>query len=115
MLEQLQAIAGREVQVELADGGAWSDASLLRDDVLGAYRTALHKRFPGAPIVPSMSAYGTDSVYTRAAGIPSYGVAGMWGYIGEPMGIHGLNERIPVKAFHDHIDISEEMIRELAR
>lgn len=27
---------------------------------------------------------------------------------------HGLDERIPVKSFHDDIDIWEDMLRELA-
>lgn len=113
--EQLQRIAGEEVKVELVDGGVWSDASPLRDDVVNAYRAAIQKRFPGAPVAPSMSAGGTDSVFTRAAGIPSYGVGGWWGYVSEPSGIHGLNERMLVDAYHGHIDIWEDMLRQLTK
>lgn len=113
--QQLQRIAGDEVKIELIDGGISSEPSPLRADVVGAYRSAIQKRFPGAAVTPSMSAGGTDSVFTRTAGIPSYGVGGWWSYLGEPSGIHGLNERILVEAFHGHIDIWEEMIRELAK
>jgi acetylornithine deacetylase/succinyl-diaminopimelate desuccinylase-like protein len=49
----------------------------------------------------------------RAAGIPTYGVGGLWGYVGEPLGAHGLDERIGIEAFHDQIDIWEAMLREL--
>jgi acetylornithine deacetylase/succinyl-diaminopimelate desuccinylase-like protein len=113
-LAELQAIAGKEVKVEMVDGGVWSSPSPLRDDVVGAYTRVVRKRFEGVPVLPSMSAGATDGIYTRAAGIPTYGVGGLWTYLGEPTGTHGLNERIPVKAFHDQIDMWEEMLRELA-
>lgn len=112
---ELQAIAGKEVQVELAAGGDWSEPSPIRDDVVTAYRNAVSKRFPDASIVPSMSAGATDAVFIRGAGIPTYGVGGLWSYIGQPLGSHGLNERVGVEAFHDQIDIWEEMLRELTR
>jgi len=111
---ELQAIAGKEVKVELASGGTWSEASPLRDDVLTAFREAVAKRFPGAAIVPYMSAGATDGVHIRAAGIPTYGVGGLWSYVGEDTGSHGLNERVASRAFHDEIDIWEEMLRMLA-
>ena len=61
-----------------------------------------------------MSAGATDAVFTRAANIPTYGVGGLWGYIGEPLGSHGLDERILAKSFHDQIDIWEVMLKDLA-
>ncbi|MDH4106254.1 MAG: M20/M25/M40 family metallo-hydrolase, partial [Gammaproteobacteria bacterium] len=113
--QELQAIAGKEVTVEMAGGGVWSDPSPLRDDVVNAYRNAVQQRFPGAPIVPGMSAGATDATFLRGAGIPTYGVAGLWGYVGESYGTHGLNERVTIEGFHDQIDIMENMVRELAQ
>jgi acetylornithine deacetylase/succinyl-diaminopimelate desuccinylase-like protein len=115
VLQELQAIAGKDVKVEIAMGGDWSAPSPLRDDVLTAYRNAVTQRFPEAPIVPGMSAGATDAVYIRGAGIPTYGVSGLWSFVGETSGAHGLNERVGVQAFHDQIDIWEHMLRELAR
>ena len=114
ILKELQAIAGNEVTVTRADVGSWAPPSAPRDDVTSAFRKAIQAKFPGAPIIPSMSAGATDGVFTRAAGIPTYGVAGLWGYSTEPLGIHGLDERIPAKSFHDSIDVLEMMLRELA-
>jgi acetylornithine deacetylase/succinyl-diaminopimelate desuccinylase-like protein len=113
--QELQAIAGKEVKVELAAGGTWAGPSPLRDDVLTAYRNAVQKRFPGAPIVPGMSAGATDATFLRGEGIPTYGIAGLWSYVGESNGTHGLNERVNVEGFHDQIDIMENMVRELAQ
>ncbi len=114
VLKELQTIAGKEVTVSLADGGISAPPSKPREDVTGAFRKAVQVKLPGAPVVHSMSAGATDSVFTRAAGIPTYGVAGLWSVIGEPLGFHGLDERIPVKAFHDSIDVLESMLRDLA-
>lgn len=113
--QELQAIAGKEVKVELAGGGDWSEPSPIRDDVLTAFRNAVWKHFPDAPIVPSMSAGATDAIYMRGVGIPTYGVSGLWGFVGEPHGAHGLNERVNIEGFHDQIDIMESMVRELAQ
>ena len=114
VMKELQAIAGKEVAVSRADVGSWAPPSPPRADVTDAYRKAVHAKFPGAPIIPSMSAGATDGVFTRANGIPTYGVAGFWGVIGEPLGIHGLDERLPVRSFHDGIDVLESMLRDLA-
>ena len=72
-----------------------SDASPLRDDVLQAVRKAVDANFKGLPVVPGMSSGATDSLYFRAAGIPSYGVSGAY-VRPEDDYSHGLNERVPV-------------------
>ena len=43
-----------------------------------------------------MSAGASDAIYIRGAGIPTYGVDGIWGYLGEPLGSHGLEADVPV-------------------
>ena len=114
ILKELQVLAGKEVTVTQSDGGDWAPPSPPREDVTNAFRKAMQAKLPGAAIIPSMSPGATDGLFTRAAGIPTYGVAGLWSYIGEPLGGHGLDERIPAKAFHDSIDVLEMMLRELA-
>ena len=114
VMKELQAIAGKEVTVTRADVSSWAPPSPMREDVVGAFRKAVQAKHPGASVIPNMSAGATDGVFTRAAGIPTYGVAGLWGYIGEPWGIHGLDERVLAKGFHDSIDILEMMLRDLA-
>lgn len=112
---ELRQIAGEGVEVEQTDSfGASTPASPLRADVVGAYTRAVHKRFPDMPIVPSMSTGATDGVFFRGIGIPVYGVGGEWIVIPDDERAHGLDERIPVKSFHDNIAIWEDMLRELA-
>lgn len=114
IMKELQGIAGKEVTVTRADVGSWAPPSPMREDVVNSFRKAVQAKHPGAPVIPNMSAGATDGVFTRAAGIPTYGVAGLWGYISEPWGIHGLDERVLAKGFHDSIDVLEMMLRDLA-
>jgi acetylornithine deacetylase/succinyl-diaminopimelate desuccinylase-like protein len=60
------------------DGSIDAPASPLRPDVMAAVTKAVHARYPGLPIVPSMSAGATDSMFFRALGVPAYGVAGLF-------------------------------------
>ena len=111
---ELQAIAGPDVAVTVADRSPQSDASPIRDDVLEAYRAAVATRFPNAPIVPAMSAGATDGSYLRNAGIPVYGVGGYWGIVGEAEGAHGLDERVLIEGFHGQVPIWVDILRRLA-
>ena len=111
----LQTIAGQHVEVSLMEGsGAWSDPSPIDEALFAAYSRALAVRFPDAPIIPFMSAGATDAIFTRAAGIPTYGIGGTWGISGEASGAHGLDERVLVEGFHGGVDIWEALLRDLA-
>lgn len=112
--QQLQQLAGPDVQVTTGDTSQETDATPLRDDVTAAYKAALATRFKDAPLLPFMSAGATDGAYLRAAGIPVYGFGGLWGIVSEPEGAHGLDERVLVDGFHGQVPIWEEMLRRVA-
>ena len=112
----LQNIAGREVTItRYENDGIASPPSPLREDVFGAITRSVQHRFPDAKVIPEMSAGATDGLFLRAAGIPVYGASALWGVVGEPLGVHGLDERVRVEAFHDDIDHWERILRELAK
>ncbi len=112
--QQLQSIAGQDVTVALVDSSPASDVSPMRADIVEAYRAAVGTRFPGANIVSAMSPGATDGAFLRTAGIPVYGVGGIWGYLNEPSGIHGLDERVLIEGFHGQVPIWEDILRRLA-
>ena len=109
----LQRVAGKDVTVTLNTESSTpaTDVSPLRDDLVTAYRDAVRTRFPDATIIPVQSAGATDGAYLRSAGIPVYGVGGLWGYLTEPSNAHGLNERVVVDGFHDQVPIIADLIR----
>ena len=82
-------------KVTVLDDPAFSDASPLRPDVVQAVTKAVQARYPGLEVTPSMSAGATDGLIFRAAGVPAYGVSGLF-QKSEDSFAHGLNERIPV-------------------
>jgi acetylornithine deacetylase/succinyl-diaminopimelate desuccinylase-like protein len=97
---QLQRLAGAGIQIEQIDAAFASDASPLREDVLSAVRAAVHAVYPNAGVSPGMSAGATDGVYFRGAGIPTYGVGGVFMKLDDDFA-HGLNERVPVDGFYN--------------
>jgi acetylornithine deacetylase/succinyl-diaminopimelate desuccinylase-like protein len=68
------------------------------------------KMWPGVPVTPSMSAGATDGAFLTPAGIPTYGVSGMFG---DPdgNGAHGLNERLRVKSVYDGRDFLYQVVK----
>jgi acetylornithine deacetylase/succinyl-diaminopimelate desuccinylase-like protein len=63
--------------------------------VLGPIEALSAEIWPGVPVVPTLEAGATDATYLNAAGIPAYGVSGL--FFDPDLGhIHGLNERIGV-------------------
>ena len=111
---ELQSVAGQDVTVTMVDPPVAAPPSPLRQDIVDAYKRALAPRFPDAPLLPWMSAGASDGAYIRAAGIPTYGVGGFWGYIGEKYGAHGLDERVVIEGFHDQVPFWERLMRDLA-
>ncbi|MBM0107333.1 M20/M25/M40 family metallo-hydrolase [Steroidobacter sp. S1-65] len=95
-------------------GSVVSDASPLRKDVMNAVTKAVHARFPGLSIVPSMSAGATDSMHFRALGVPSYGVSGLFMKDSDEFA-HGLNERVPVSAIDGALAHWDSLLKTLAR
>ncbi len=110
---QIQRLVGANIAIAQLDQYFASDASPLRPDVMAAVQGAVHARYPHVPIVPAMSAGATDGVFFRAAGIPTYGVAGVFMKPGDDRS-HGLNERLTVDSFYGGLSHWRTMIETLA-
>ena len=96
------------------DGSIDSPPSPLRPDVVKAVTRAVHAVHPGLAIVPAQSAGATDSMYFRAAGVPSYGVSGLFTRDDDTYA-HGLNERAPLAAIPGALVHWDSLLRELGR
>lgn len=82
----------------------------LSDAVMGPIREVAAELWPNVPVLPTMSTGATDGRFTNAAGIPTYGVTGMFG---DPDGggAHGLNERIRVRSLYEGRDFLFEIVK----
>lgn len=90
-----------------------SPVSELREDVVDAVSEAVEKRYPTVQLLAYMESGGTDGMHFRRAGIPTWAVSGIFMNPDE-MFAHGLNERVPIKAFYDALDHWSIIIRNLA-
>jgi carboxypeptidase PM20D1 len=97
------AIADPEVKVEVRGQPEASPISEMRPDVMGAITRAVHADYPGVTVAPYLESGATDGKVYRTAGIPTFGTSGLFTKPSE-MFAHGLNERIPVTAFHQGLD-----------
>jgi carboxypeptidase PM20D1 len=90
-----------------------SPISRLRPDVVAAVKKAVHARYPDIKVIAYMESGGTDGMHFRKAGIPTWAVSGLFMNPDE-MYAHGLNERLPIKAFYDGLDHWSIILRDLA-
>ncbi|HEX8472002.1 MAG TPA: M20/M25/M40 family metallo-hydrolase [Brevundimonas sp.] len=82
----------------------------LTPAILDPVKTVAAKIWPGVPVVPTLSTGATDGQFTNAAGIPTYGVTGMF-TDPDGNGVHGLNERLRVRSLYEGRDFLYELIQ----
>ncbi|HET8691342.1 MAG TPA: M20/M25/M40 family metallo-hydrolase [Steroidobacteraceae bacterium] len=84
----------------VGEGGVQSAMPPLSEAILGPAREVAAKIWPGVTLVPTMLPGYTDGKYLNPAGIPTYGLSGLFSDA-EGDYIHGLNERMRVKSLMD--------------
>ena len=87
--------------------------SPMRNDLMAALNAATSDVWPGVPTVPMMVMGATDGLYLRAAGIPTYGVQGIF-YDPEDIRFHGRDERVKVESFYHAQQFLYDLVKRLA-
>ncbi|HEV8269225.1 MAG TPA: M20/M25/M40 family metallo-hydrolase, partial [Thermoanaerobaculia bacterium] len=90
-----------------------SPASPLRDDVLAAVAQARSALWPGAAVVPVMETGATDGFFLRRAGIPTYGISGVFIDM-DDVRAHGRDERVSVSSFYEGLEFWVRLVRATA-
>ncbi|HEV2617255.1 MAG TPA: M20/M25/M40 family metallo-hydrolase [Candidatus Acidoferrales bacterium] len=90
-----------------------SPASPLRKDVLQTTEQAVKAVWPGVPVVPVMDTGASDGYRLRAAGIPTYGVSGVFIDM-DDVRAHGRDERILETSFYQGVDFFYRYIKALS-
>lgn len=109
----MQRVVGPGATVVKAWDAMLSPPSPLRADVMRVVTRLTSERFAGAVVVPEMSTGATDGLFTRNAGIPTYGVSSVFFEQAEPSRAHGREERVGVKAYHDAVAFWYSMVKQL--
>ena len=105
-----RAVDDAAVKVEIVRRRDGSRAPELTDEILRPVRAVAAKLWPGVPVAPTMTAGATDGRFLMNAGIPTYGMSGMFSKPGEG-NAHGLNEKIRVQSLYEGRDFLEGIVR----
>ena len=106
-----QVVADADVKVTFVDPPeSTSPPPPLTAEILGPIEMVTQEMWPGVPVLPSMVAGGTDGRFLTPAGIPTYGVSGLFLEPGT-VNAHGLNEKIPVRSLYESREFLDKLIR----
>ena len=108
-----RVMADDQIVVTRIEEPTLSAPSPLRDDILGPIAKLSAEFWPGAVVVPVMSAGATDGSHLRNAGIPTYGHSGMASDINDNR-LHGRDERVLVKSFFQGDEYLYRLVKALS-
>ena len=86
--------------------------SPLMPEVLRPVEAITEELWPGVAVVPTMGTTATDGFYLRRAGIPVYGISGVFDDV-DDIRTHGRDERIHQTWFFDGLEFSYRLIKRL--
>jgi acetylornithine deacetylase/succinyl-diaminopimelate desuccinylase-like protein len=96
----VQVIANPKLSLMPVEAATPSPPSPLTPELMQTIARITEQMWPGVPVIPFMSTGATDGLFFREAGIPIYGVSGLFGDI-DDVRAHGRDERIGVGEFFD--------------
>ncbi|MFL5560731.1 MAG: M20/M25/M40 family metallo-hydrolase [Gemmatimonadaceae bacterium] len=107
----VRAIGDDSVHVTPVENAQLASPSPLTPTVMGPIERVTARLWPGVIVVPTLETGATDGAYLRAAGIPTYGVSGVFLDV-DDMRAHGRDERIMTRAFYDGIEYTYQLVKE---
>ena len=87
--------------------------SPLRPDLMKAVETSAASIWGPLPIMPVMDTGASDGRFLRMAGIPTYGIAGVFLDI-DNRRAHGQDERVRVQDFYDGVEFNFKLMQAVA-
>jgi acetylornithine deacetylase/succinyl-diaminopimelate desuccinylase-like protein len=108
-----RVLADEQIVVTQLEQPVLSAPSELHEEIMGSIEKLSQEFWPGAVVLPIMSAGATDGSYLRNAGIPTYGHSGLAADVNENR-VHGKDERILVKSFYQGEDYLYRLVKMLS-
>jgi len=90
-----------------------SPVSPLQGQMFSTIEALTGEMWPGVPVIPFMSTGATDSRFARNAGIPMYGVSGLF-FDPADLRTHGLDERVEIPRLYDSREFILKLVKKLA-
>ena len=106
-------VADSAVAVSAIDTAVPSPPSPLVPEVFAPLERVTQELWPGVPVIPAMETGATDGLFLRNAGMPVYGVSGVF-LDADDIRAHGRDERIRVSDYFAGAEFSYRFVRALA-
>jgi acetylornithine deacetylase/succinyl-diaminopimelate desuccinylase-like protein len=109
-----RVLADPKIDVAFVDQAKPSPPSPLQPEIMNPIETITKAMWPGVIVVPTMGTGATDGLYLRNAGIPTYGVEGIF-YDIDDNREHGKDERVGVKQYYEGLEFQYRLIKALSQ
>jgi len=108
-----RVLADDQIAVTQLGQPVLSAPSALHEEIMGKIEKLSQEFWPGAVVLPTMSAGATDGSYLRNAGIPTYCRSELAGDLND-FRAHGKDERVLVKSFYEGNDYLYRLVKMLS-
>ncbi len=105
-------LADPQIKVTPAKPATLTPYKPIDPKVLDTVSSVTAQYWPGLPVVPVLKLGASDGIYLIRAGIPTYGVSGIFSDEDDDRA-HGRDERILTKSFDDAIDFMYDLVTKL--
>jgi acetylornithine deacetylase/succinyl-diaminopimelate desuccinylase-like protein len=109
-----QVLADPKIKVSVLTPAKPVPYTPINSKVLAAVTTTTAKFWPGIPVIPRMDTGASDGIYLIGAGMPTYGINGMFGDE-DDVRAHGRDERVLVQSFDDAVDFMYTLVTALGK
>jgi acetylornithine deacetylase/succinyl-diaminopimelate desuccinylase-like protein len=109
----IEVLADKKIDVAFVDEAKPSPPSPLTPAIMKPVEAITKAMWPGVVVVPTMGTGATDGLYLRNAGIPTYGLEGIF-YEVDDNRAHGKDERVGVKQYFEGLEFQYRLIKALA-
>ena len=106
----MKALADPLIRISVITPAIPGPDSIVTPTLKRKFEAVVGSMWPGVPVVPDMDAGASDSKFTRAAGIPTFGITGIFTDIDDNRA-HGKDERIAVSGFYDDIEFTYRLMK----
>jgi acetylornithine deacetylase/succinyl-diaminopimelate desuccinylase-like protein len=112
--EQLAGVlADPRIELRALETESSAPPASIDPEFLRSVERVTEAMWPGLPVIPTMIPAATDSKFFRAAGIPAYGVSGIF-VDADDVRAHGRDERLGVKQFYEGQEFLWRLVLALA-
>jgi acetylornithine deacetylase/succinyl-diaminopimelate desuccinylase-like protein len=102
-------VADTAVSISVVTPAIPSPMAALKPEVMNQIERVT-KRLWNIPVMPVMETGATDGLYLRNAGIPVYGISGVFVDIND-VRAHGKDERIGVQDYYDGAEYIYQLVK----